>query len=225
MEYKIELHSHTAPVSGCAEITPKELLLTAKEKGYDVIVLTNHFFLYDHKYAKYQRAEDPVSFYLNDFYEAKRYGKMLGVKVLLGAEYCLDRANDILIFGIDEEFLRKTVSLRDITLKEFYDKFHSDDVLFIQAHPFREECSPLPREFLDGVETMNMQPEHDSKNELAIKFAEDNGFSIRTIGSDVHKVSHIGASAMRTKVLPKDESELVKVLKSGDYSFERKSLD
>ena len=219
-KYKIELHSHTSPVSGCATITPRELVTEAKKKGYDVLVITNHFFLYDHKYAQYQRADDPVSFYLNDFYEAKKLGESLGVKVLLGAEYCLDRINDILIFGIDEEFLRKTVMLRDISLKDFYNSFHNNELLFIQAHPFRTENSPLPLMFLDGVETVNTQPEQTSNCEKAIEFADENNIEIKTIGADVHKLHHIGISALKTKVLPNDEKELVKILKSGDYIFE-----
>ncbi len=219
-KYKIELHSHTSPVSGCACITPEELVTCAKEKGYDAVVLTNHFFLYDHKYAKYQRAEEPMEFYLKDFYEAKRHGEKLGVKVLLGAEYCLDRTNDILIFGLDEELLRKTVNLRDMSLEDFYKEFHREDLLFIQAHPFREECSPENPEFLDGIEVMNTQPEHDSQNSLAIKLAEEYNVPIKTVGSDVHQIHHVGTSAIRTKVLPKDEKELVEILRQSDYIFE-----
>ena len=219
-KYKIELHSHTLPVSGCSSITPEELVTEAKKKGYDAIVLTNHFFLYDHKYAQYQRAEDPVSFYLNDFYEAEKVGKELGVKVILGAEYCLDRTNDILIFGLKEEFLRKTVNLRDISFEDFYNGFHNDNLLFIQAHPFRTENSPLPLRFLDGVETVNTQPEHNSNCKNAIEYAKENGVKLMTVGGDVHKAHHLGISALRTKALPQNGEELVRILKSGEYILE-----
>jgi len=219
-KYKIELHSHTAPASSCAIITPRELVTALKENGYDAVVLTNHFFSYDHKYAQYQRADNPVEFYLNDFYEAKRVGEELGVKVLLGAEYCLDRGNDYLVYGISEEFLQKTVMLRDMDLEKFYNEFHRDDLLFIQAHPFREGNFPAPKEFLDGIEVMNTKPDQDSQNDLAIKLAEEYNLPIKTVGSDVHQINHVGTSAIRTRILPKDEKELVKILKSGDYIFE-----
>ena len=44
MKYKYELHCHTAGVSQCASIKPKELVNHYEKLGYDGIVLTDHFF-------------------------------------------------------------------------------------------------------------------------------------------------------------------------------------
>ena len=42
-KYRIELHAHTSPASGCSEITPKEMVDTYKSLGYDAVTITNHF--------------------------------------------------------------------------------------------------------------------------------------------------------------------------------------
>ena len=145
------------------------------------------------------------------------------MRVFLGAEYrFLESKNDYLIYGIDENFLRSTYSLSSLTLETFYKEFHSDDLLIIEAHPFRESCgcSPVSPDFIDGIEIMNTHPLKMSQNALAAKYAKDNGISIVTVGGDLHNNAHIGLSSLRTRVLPKDEKELVKVLRSRDYIFE-----
>ena len=40
--YRIELHAHTNPVSGCSEIPPEALVRIYREKGVHGIVITNH---------------------------------------------------------------------------------------------------------------------------------------------------------------------------------------
>ena len=40
--YRIELHSHTYPGSGCSTLTPAEMVRIYAEKGYHGVVITNH---------------------------------------------------------------------------------------------------------------------------------------------------------------------------------------
>jgi len=219
-KYKIELHAHTNPCSGCSMLSPEEMMKKLKEHNYHAVVITNHFF-YDH--GDYLEAEDPIATYLKDFYKCREIGEKEGIKVLLGAEYrFLESNNDYLVLGIDKEFLDKTLHRSDLTIESFYKEFHNEDLLIIHAHPYRENCgsSPVNPEFLDGVEIMNMHPGKMSENGLAAKFAKDNNISLVTIGTDLHRAAHAGVSALRTKVLPQNEKELVKILKSKDYIFE-----
>ena len=65
--YKIELHAHTSPVSGCSHIPPAEIVRRLADKGYHAVAITNHF-CYDNQFMK---ADDPVSVYLADYYAAK----------------------------------------------------------------------------------------------------------------------------------------------------------
>lgn len=216
--YKIELHAHTNPCSGCSRLSPKALIGLLKEQGYDAVVIVNHFF-YDH--GAYRETEDPITTYLKDFYEAKEEGKKQGIKVFLGAEYrFLESQNDYLVIGVDEEFLRKTFHRSELGIASFYDEFHSDDLLIIQAHPFRNTGCAADLKSLDGLEIMNVHPGQQSRSVLAAKFAADAGAPLVTIGTDVHETGHVGLSALRTKVLPQNEKQLIEILKSGDYVFD-----
>lgn len=215
--YKIELHAHTSPCSGCSEIPPKEMIRLMAEQQYDAVVITNHFF--DGGY--YMDSKDPVSTYLEDFRIAKEEGKKKGIQVLLGAEYRFtENINDYMVHGIDEAFLRETVTGFDMGIEAFYKKYHRETLLILQAHPFRSGMSLAPAECLDGIETMNLHPNHNSRVTVAARYAREKDFPVVTIGSDLHHWGHEGAAALRTKVLPENERQLVEILRSRDYLFE-----
>ncbi|HPZ52290.1 MAG TPA: PHP domain-containing protein, partial [Clostridia bacterium] len=42
-KYRIELHSHTSEVSPCGKITAQEMIELYVQKGYNGIVITDHF--------------------------------------------------------------------------------------------------------------------------------------------------------------------------------------
>jgi len=216
--YKIELHAHTNPGSDCSRLAPKEIIRLLKAHNYDAVVITNHFF-YDH--GSYRDTEDPVATYLHAFYETKKEGAKHGIQVLLGAEYrFLESENDYLVYGVDEDLLRKTYHRSDLGLHAFYREFHSDQLLIIQAHPFRYDRTVADLDVLDGLEIMNMHPDKNSRSDLAIQFAKDHKVPIVTIGTDMHHSHHVGVSALRTKILPQNEKQLVDIIKSKDYIFE-----
>lgn len=215
--YKIELHAHTSPSSGCSEIPPKEMIRLMKEQGYDAVVITNHFF----SGGYYINAEDPVGSYLKDFVATKEEGEKQGIRVLLGAEYRFtENVNDYLVYGVDETFLRKTVTKFDMGIEAFYKEYHREDLLILQAHPFRNGMTEVSPEYLDGIETMNLHPHHNSRIAMAVRYAREKKFPVVTIGTDLHHWGHEGCTALRTKVLPEDEKHLVEILRSRDYLFE-----
>lgn len=217
-KYKIELHAHTNPCSGCSRIAPKELIQLLKDQNYDAVVITNHFF-YDH--GEYRKSEDPVSTYLKDFYEAKEEGEKQGMKVLLGTEYrFLENENDYLVYGVDENFLRKTLHRSELGIESFYREFAGEELLIIQAHPFRNGGTAANLAFLDGLEIMNMHPGQKSGSAMAARYANEQKVPIVIIGTDLHHNSHAGISALRTKVLPENEAHLVQILRSRDYIFD-----
>ncbi len=217
-KYKIELHAHTYPCSGCSRISSEEMIHLLKKENYDAVVIANHFF-YDH--GEYLKSEDPIKTYMKDFYDAKAMGEKEGIKVLLGAEYrFLESDNDYLVFGVDEAFLRNTLNRSDLGIESFYKEFHNENRLIIQAHPFRNSGTAVDLDFLDGLEIMNMHPYQKSRTAVAAKYAAENHAPIVTVGTDLHHHEHVGISALRTKVLPEDEVHLVQILRSGDYIFE-----
>ena len=117
---KIELHAHTNESSGCGKMPAEELIGRFKGAGYGAIVITDHFVGKkepDETYA--ERAQKWIKGYKN----AKRAGGRVGVSVLLGAEgRCASRPEDILIFGMKEEYAPWLFEVMDSDMEqaEFY---------------------------------------------------------------------------------------------------------
>lgn len=216
-QYKLELHAHTKPVSGCSDLPPATLIEMLHDHGYHGVAITNHF-AHDNRF---QSTADPVGTYLADYYAAKEAGEKYGVQVYLGAEYRFtENSNDYLVFGVDEAFLRETVGRLDMGIDAFYREYHSPDRLILQAHPFRDGITRANPASLDGIETMNMHPNHNSRVSVACRYAVEQHFPIVTMGTDLHHVGHEGLCATRTRTLPTNNGELVSLLRSRDYLFE-----
>ena len=215
--YKIELHAHTSPVSSCSQLPPAELIRRLHEQHYDAVVVTNHFY----EGGCYMKTDDPVGMYLDDYRAAKEAGEAFGMTVLLGAEFRFrENSNDYLVFGVDEAFLRETVQHFDLTLSEFYERYHAEDRLILQAHPFRNGMVLQPTDHLDGIEAFNMHPNHNSRVAVASRYAREEDMKLITVGTDLHHPGHEGVSSLRAKEIPQDSRALVSLLRSGDYLFE-----
>ncbi|MBR5809101.1 MAG: PHP domain-containing protein [Clostridia bacterium] len=224
--YRIELHAHTKPHSWCGEAKPEELVKIYAEKGFDGVVITNHFMSFggNKEYLQGDTKEEKIKFYLSAYEEAKKTGEKLGLKVYLGIEirFSKESDNDYLIYGADEEIASLCYDNFGEDLEYFRKNVNLPKSVFLQAHPFRDNITAMDPELLDGVETFNMHPGHNSRVGFACRYAKENNLKIRTAGSDFHHLgrNHEGVSALRTKVLPKDSFHLAQILKSGDYVFE-----
>lgn len=219
-KYRIELHSHTTPVSGCSAVTPKEMADTYNQRGYDAIVITNHFTSHNFRDMSKQEA---IKFYLSGYEETKTAAKNCNLKVLLGAEIRFDEnANDYLLYGVDEQILSVCYDYFDKGVESFRKEVNLPNSVFVQAHPFRDNMVRVSPELLDGMETFNMHPEHNSRVGVAVRYASENGIKIKIAGSDYHKKATKGdaVTALRTKILPNDSFELAGILKSNDYIYE-----
>lgn len=226
--FRIEMHAHTAPHSMCGELSPIEVAELYAKKGYDGIVITNHFMGYcpwmDRDYIPGETKEEKLAHYLSGYEDAKAAGEKCGIKVYLGIEIRFSRENnnDYLIYGADSDVADLCYDSLEGTLEDFRKNVKLEKSVFIQAHPFRDGMEDVPAELLDGVETFNMHPGHNSRVGFSARFAKENNIKIKTAGSDFHHRdrNHEAVSALRTKTLPKDSFELAEILKSGDYLFE-----
>lgn len=220
--YRIEMHAHTAPQSKCGELAPDEVVELYARKGFDAIVLTNHFM--GDGYMVGENKEEKVKEYLRGFEEARAAGEKCGIKVYLGLEIRFSRENDndYLIYGADEEIVASCYDFLEGSLLDFRENMPLPKSVFLQAHPFRDSIERVNPELLDGIETFNMHPGQNSRICFAARYAEENGMKIRTCGSDFHHrgLGHEAVSALRTKVLPKDSFELAEILRTCDYIFE-----
>lgn len=215
---RIELHAHTNPVSGCSEILPEEMAKIYNQKGYDGIVITNHLFPWDAK-----DKESYITRHLSGYEETKKAAEGTNLKVYLGAEVRFEEnSNDYLIYGVDREILESFFDYYKKGIKAFRTEVKLPNSVFVQAHPFRNGMVRAESQYLDGIETLNLHPNHNSAVAVATRYAKEQGFKIKTIGSDFHhkNVGHEGVSALRTRFLPKDSFEIAEILKSGDYIFE-----
>lgn len=217
--YRIELHAHTCPVSGCSHIWPEEMPALLRNKGFDAVVITNHFVFH----TDGTPAEEALDFYLNDYEKAKEAANECGLRVILGAEMRFtENANDYLIFGVDREILLQCYEYLTKGVERFRKEVELPDSVFLQAHPFRDGLTRVNPELLDGIETFNMHPHHNSRVATAAKYAAEHHFPIQTVGTDLHEKAegHEGICALRTAELPENSFDIARILRSGEYIFE-----
>ncbi|MBE5816404.1 MAG: PHP domain-containing protein [Clostridiales bacterium] len=217
-KYRVELHAHTCPCSGCSQITPKEMVETYKALNYHGVAITNHFV-----YQNGTSARDYVKNYLKDYEEALELGKKAGIKVYLGAEIRFTQnCNDYLVFGVGEDILVEIYDLLPMGVRYFRENYKMPKGVFLQAHPKRDNMEKIPAELLDGIEVFNLHPNHNSRVGVAAAYAGENGIKIRIAGSDFHHsgCGHEGLAAMLSRELPQDSFDIAKILKNGDYLLE-----
>lgn len=216
--YRTELHSHTKPASPCGDILAEDYVKKYKAKGYDSIVMTNHFisWLMD----QHESPEAYMDFYLRDYYTAKEFGKKVGLNVILGMEIRFDESfNDYLVFGIDEDFIRESIQYFDKGLEVFYKEMKNDKNVILQAHPFRPKMDPIRPDFVDGIETFNMHPGHNSAVSVAARYAKEHDMLV-SCGTDFHHENHEGQAALLTKSLLRDSIDVAEAIKSRDVLFD-----
>lgn len=213
--YKFELHAHSNPASGCSDLSPAELVERCKNAGAHGLVLTNHAVWWMKEEAK----EDWCARYLKDYQDTKIAGEKLGIQVILGFEiHFKDSDNDYLVFGFEEDFIPTVYDWMDKTAKEFYEHFHGEDMLMIQAHPNRNNMTEMERDCVDGYEVFNLHPGHNSRVAFAARLHQKNG-GVITGGTDFHHRGHEGSLFTCFAELPKNSKDLVRLLRSGDYVF------
>ena len=219
-KYKLELHAHSNPASGCSEVSVPDLVRTYAELGYHGIVLTNHF-IYDYSTCMRGRSvEEGIAVWLDDYHAAVEEGKKYGLAVFLGAEIRFtENNNDYLIYGLREEMLPEIYRLLPEGVEYFRKHYAMPDSVFLQAHPFRDGMVEVDPALLDGIETFNMHPGQRSRNAVANLYAKKNGIGIRLVASDFHflRGRDVAVSAIRTKSMPKSSFDVAKILRSGDY--------
>jgi len=215
-KYKIELHFHSR-ASKCCDFPIEESIKLYAAAKYDAILVTDHFHS---GYFTDPTAKAFVRRWMEEGYEkVVREAEKYGIKVYLGAEYKINRdCYDILLFGCTEEKLVRLTEFFPCDHKELKEECERLGVLLYQAHPYRGACKPLPPDVIDGVEVYNGHPGHDSKNDLALKYAEENGLP-QVTGTDLHHKDHIPRGGIITDTLPENAEELRDIIASGKYEL------
>lgn len=225
--YKIDLHVHTKYSSACGHMSAEELVKGYSEAGYSAIAITDHYCRITHEQLLGSPdSSDALKKFLQGYEVVKAEAEKYGITVYRGAELRFDEGlNDYLLYNYPDWLLENMDEVLKMSLADFYKLSKKTDALLIQAHPYREWCTPAPVEYLDGIELVNMHPWHNSHNELASQFAKENPQFILTGGSDCHDPEHLGRGGILSDTLPKNDKELAELLKSGNYTYLTTNVD
>lgn len=215
-KYKYDLHVHTSPVSECGDFPPEEVVDKYIKAGFDGIALTNHFSIDAFKEDKSK--EEIIDFYLSDYKKAYKYGKEKGFSVFLGLEIRFpESSNDYLVYGIDEDDVKRAYDYIFTDYETFYKEFKNDKNIVIQAHPFRNSCTLQRLDILDGIEVFNMHPGHNSKIAFAAQIAQENPHLVVTGGSDFHHEGHEAMCGLCSAKPLSDSFAVAQVIKKRDF--------
>lgn len=221
--FKYQMHCHTSPCSGCAHMSPLELVNALHDGGYSGCVITNHFYNGNSGIDRSMLWTDFVGAYENDFLECKAYAKKYDIDFLFGIEEHFGNGREILCYGVTPEMLRAHPELQERNLKLWYETMSALGVVVVQAHPYRarkhiSEVGPFSVEFLDGIEVYNYR-NYPEENEQAKAFAEQHPDFILTSGSDAHITEVVPHAGIMTQKRIISEKELAAVLISREYTL------
>lgn len=216
-EYKYELHCHTSDVSFCAHSSAKEAVKFYKDRGYDGIVITDHYSPQTFLFHKALMPHKYTDSYIKGYKRAKEYAGD-DFTVLLGCEvrffFTID---DFLIYGIDEDFLKNSGNLMWKYLRRLHKLCTEKGLILLEAHPFRELRFRHNPSLLHGCEVFNGKDAGKKANPKAEKWAEKHGFNILTSGGDFHDKNDTVPGGIITDEPIKTNEDLLRILRSGKY--------
>ena len=216
-KYRTELHAHTNPVSSCGKFPANEVLDTYLKLGVNTLVITNHL---KEKHLEGRTTEELCEFYLNDYYKAVEAAKGTKMNVALGVEIRFTGTiNDYLVYGVCPNDIENMISYVKKDIQTFYTEFHNDKNVIIHAHPFRKNMEPTPIGYVDGVETFNCHPGHNSIIPFACRLAREHDLLV-TGGSDYHEEGRHGTCITRTKCELRDSYDVAEAIRSRDIIFD-----
>ena len=217
MTYQYEMHCHTAMVSQCGRVQPKEIVSLYREKGFSGIVVTEHYSPLTFGLHSYYKPQRLVDFYISSYeamkqYETDDFSVMFGMELrhyATGADY--------LIYGIEPAWLKQQGNLMALWEKQAYSLMHEAGFLVFQAHPFRPyilRCNP---QYIDGIEVYNGKCDKKT-NDKAFQWAQKTG-KLMVSGSDFHKASLVGRGGIITQQPIRNNTELVACLRAQNFEL------
>ena len=217
--FRYELHLHTMETSRCGKVRAADQVRTYHSLGYQGLCVTDHLH---REYISLMDCHDNwkacIDRYLYGWRLARAEGEKLGMDVIFGVELRFpENDSDYLIYGIDEDWLYKNPFITELDHQSFFDRY-KDEVLIIHAHPYRN-CDTVYYDCVHGLEVVNCNPRHDSRNHLALQLAKENPHLFRTAGSDAHQKGDEGRAALLSDERIRDSYELKDAITSGAYSL------
>jgi len=217
--YKFDPHTHTSETSRCSRITAAQLVKGYHAVGFGGIAITDH--LNKWYTSSFDDWDTYLDYFLRGYKAAKAHGDKIGLDVILGAEARFDSVNgEFLLYGLDEDFLRRNPNFHMLNLQKFYSRY-GGEILIIQAHPYRGEDKPCMG-CIHGAEAYNGNPRHMSHNKKARKLCAKHPELYPTSASDTHELGDIGAGWMEFDQPVADSRRFRELVMRREYVLERR---
>ena len=217
--YLYETHLHSSECSACASSTAREMVRRYKEAGYAGFVLTNHFITGNTCVPKDISWGERMNMYYDAYLEAKDEAAQLDFDVFFGIEHHYGKGKEVLIYGIDLDFLRAHPEIETIDIDTLAQLVHEEGGIIIHAHPYRKRGyipeGVMPRyDVCDGIEVYNGGDDY-ATNDMAYQDAVRLD-KIMTSGGDVHMISEgrIGRTGNNFERIIRTMDELILALRN-----------
>lgn len=187
MPYLYETHLHTAQSSKCGRSLGSEHARYYKERGYQGIIITDHFFQGNTNVSAELPWHERVNLFCAGYEDALEEGQKIGLDVFFGWEQRFDW-DEYLIYGLDKQWLLDHPEVETWNRREQLECVRRDGGCVVQAHPFRDRAYmtsiALGGLFADGIEGINAsQPAYN--NASALRYAKEMDLPV-IAGSDNH---------------------------------------
>ena len=216
--YRYDLHVHTYEGSACARSLAADLADFYKAKGYDGIVITDHFWCGNTRVDRDLPWKEWLAEFRHGYENAKARGDEIGLSVFYGWEYSF-HGIDFLTYGLDNDWLEQYPDIVRMDIVDYLNLVRDAGAYVIHAHPFLEAryipyIRLLPRQ-VDAVEVCNA-PKTPFCNGLALHYARAYDLT-ETGGSDCHSVEATALSGIEVNHPVNSMTELISVLKNREH--------
>jgi hypothetical protein len=204
MSVLVETHFHTAETSPCSHVAAAEGIRMYARLGYHMVVVTDHFQSGWFERRPESGWADRVSVWLRGWKAARKEGDRLGLRVLLGMEFTFPGTrDDMLVYGLSEERILAHPDMHRLGPAGLKRLAGEENLLLVQAHPFRSYVSQIYEDLVDGLEVYNGNPRHHSDNDRAARLAREKGW-VALSGSDFHQREDAGRGGIWLPEAPVD---------------------
>ncbi len=184
---RYETHMHTSQGSACGRATGAQHVRFYKERGYQGIFITDHFFGGNTAAPRTGPWKDRIDAFCTGFEDAWNEGQKLGLDVFFGWEQNY-QGDEYLIYGLDKQFLLDHPDIERWSRREQLEQVHAAGGCVIQAHPFRMRDYlrdiRVCELYADGIEVANAG-NTSAQDAYAARYARARGL-YTLAGSDNH---------------------------------------
>jgi len=216
MSYLYETHLHTCEASACGKVHGEDYIPYMLEKGYNGIIVTDHFFNGNTCVPEDLPWKERVEIYCSGYERALKASEGTDLKVMFGVEYNFWK-DEYLLYGIDKEWLLNNECIMEMTRHELFEAVHKAGGLMIQAHPFRERDYltdiKLTPTACDGIEVYNAANKANM-NALGFEYCSKLGLPM-TAGSDIHFFHDNAMGGMLFETKLESVADYVSLVKKG----------